>query len=406
MLTSYVFQVAQPNIQNYLIAHEYDDERALVLKQKEVDGIPSSLIASQLSGRRKAKAKLPTWYKTKGMVYPPSVNLEQCSSEATAAFKVSVITSMISPKRIMVDLTGGFGVDAFFFSNAFDSVHYTEPNTELFEITKHNHHQLGASNITHHCLSAEAFVQQAKVAFDLVYIDPSRRDEHARKVHKLADCTPDITALQSVLLQKSRFILLKASPLLDIQQGLREMQHVKKVFVVSVNNKCKELLFLAEQGFDGEPLIEAIDLFENGGVRSSFLFSLADEKKAEASIGEPDHYLYEPNASVLKSGAFKLIAEKFGLTKLDVNTHLYTSAEIIASFPGKVFRIECLNPDSAQLKTILPDSKVNIVSRNYPLTPDEIKKKLRLRDGGFVYLIGFSSSRKKHLALCSRVTDI
>jgi 16S rRNA G966 N2-methylase RsmD len=406
MLTSYLFQVAHPNIQNYLIEHEYDDERALVLKQKEVDGIPSSLIASQLSGRRKAKAKLPTWHKTKAIVYPPSVNLEQCSSEATAAFKVSVVNQMISSKHTMVDLTGGLGVDAFFFSSAFEIIHYTEPNAELFEITKHNHLQLGVSNMMHHCLKAEAFIQKTKFAFDLVYIDPSRRDENARKVHKLADCTPDITTLQSELLQKSRFILLKASPLLDIQQGLREMQHVKKVFVVSVNNECKELLFLAEQGFDGEPAIEAVDLFENGCIRTSFSFHFAEEKKAEAIIGEPDYYLYEPNASVLKSGAFKLMAEKFGLNKLDVNTHLYTSSEIISLFPGKVFRIECLNPDTKQLKAWLPDDKVNIVSRNYPLTPDEIKKKLRLRDGGSMYLIGFSSSKKKHLALCSRLTDI
>lgn len=403
MLTSYLLQVSQPNIQNYLIEHEYDDERALVLKQKEVNGVPSSLIASQLIGRRKAKTKLPGWYKTKGVVYPPVVNLEQCSSEATATFKISIIKSQVSPEGTAVDLTGGFGVDTFFLSTLFQAVHYVEPNAELVEITKHNHHRLGASNIIHHCLSAEEFIQQTTLEFDLAYIDPSRRDENARKVHKLADCLPDITALQSVLFQKSTFILLKASPLLDIQQGLREMLHVKKVFVVSVGNECKELLFLAERGFEGEPLIDAVDLFENGTLRSSFSFHPADEKKAVAVLGKPDQYLYEPNASVLKSGAFKLIAEKFGLTKLDMNTHLYTSSNIVQSFPGKVFHIECLDPDGKQLKELLPDNKVNVVSRNYPLTPEEIKKKLRLRDGGAMYLIGFSSSKKKHLAVCSRL---
>lgn len=403
MLTSYLLQVSQPDIQNYLIEHEYDDERSLVLKQKEVNGVPSSLIASQLIGRRKAKTKLPGWYKTKGVVYPPGVNLEQCSSEATAIFKISIIKSQVSPEGTAIDLTGGFGVDTFFLSTSFQAVHYLEPNAELVEITKHNHHRLGASNIIHHCFSAEEFIQQTTLEFDLAYIDPSRRDENARKVHKLADCLPDITALQSVLFQKSTFILLKASPLLDIQQGLREMLHVKKVFAVSVGNECKELLFLAERGFEDEPLIEAIDIFENGTVRSSFSFHLADEKKAVAVLGEPDQYLYEPNASVLKSGAFKLIAEKFGLTKLDMNTHLYTSSNIVQPFPGKVFQIECLDPDGKQLKELLPDNKVNVVSRNYPLTPEEIKKKLRLRDGGAMYLIGFSSSKKKHLVLCSRL---
>ncbi len=406
MLTSYLSQIARPNIQDYLVEHEREDEKVLVLKQKEIDGIPTSIIATQLSGRRKAKSKLPTWYKTNGIIYPPAVSLEQCSSEATAIFKTHVINSVLSTKRIAVDLTGGLGVDTLFLATVFESVHYAEPNTELFEITKHNHQQLGASNIIHQCVSAEKFIEHSDLAFDLVYIDPSRRDESSRKVHRLADCFPDIIALQSILFNKSLFLLLKASPLLDIRQGLREIQHVKKVFVVSVGNECKELLFLAERNHEGEPLIEAVDLFENGCVRSSFPFTFPDERNALAVLGEPDSYLYEPNASILKSGAFKLISEKFALTKLAVNTHLYTSSAVVPNFPGKVFMIECLNPDAKKLKDLLPEGKVNVVSRNYPLTPDELKKKLHLRDGGSRFLIGFSSSKNKHLALCSRVTGI
>lgn len=404
MLTSYLSQVTRSSIQDYLVEHEYDDEKVLVLKQKEIDGIPSSIIATQLSGRRKAKSKLPTWYKTAGIIYPPTVNLEQCSSEATAIFKTHIINSVLSTKRVAVDLTGGFGVDTFFLATLFESVHYAEPNTELFEITKQNHVQLGASNITHQCTSAEKFIEDSVLEFDLVYIDPSRRDGNSRKVYKLAHCFPDITALQRALFDKSLFILLKASPLLDIQQGLREIQQVKTVFVVSVGNECKELLFLAERNYEGEPLIEAVDLFEDGRIRSSFTFTIPDERNAHAALGEPDSYLYEPNASILKSGAFKLMAEKFALSKLDVNTHLYTSSSEVPNFPGKVFLIECLNPDAKKLKELLPEGKVNVVSRNYPLTPDEIKKKLHLRDGGAKFLIGFSSSKKKHLALCSRIT--
>ncbi len=406
MPTSYRSQIAAPALQKYLHEHEDDDVRALVLKQKEINGVPSSEIAIQLSARRKAKSKLPSWYKTNAIIYPPATNLEQCSSEATAIFKTHFINTLVSTKKSAADLTGGFGVDTFYLSSVFERVHYVERDADLFEITRHNHEQLGASDIIHHCLSAEAFMDQTDLNFDLIYIDPSRRDGQSRKVYKLADCFPDITSLQRIMFIKSDYLLIKASPLLDIQQGLREIQYVKNVFVVSVDNDCKELLFLAERNFNGEPLIEAVDLLESGSVRSSFAFTLTDERNATAITGEPDQYLYEPNASILKSGAFKLISEKFGLTKIDVNTHLYTSAVVVPGFPGKVFHVKHLNPDAKQLKEHLPEGKVNIISRNYPLTPDEIKKKFRLRDGGQNFLIGFSSSRKKNLALCSRVTGI
>jgi 16S rRNA G966 N2-methylase RsmD len=406
MPTSYLSQINQPDIQNFLIEHEGEDEKQLVLKQKEILGVPSFIIASQLSGRRKIKSKLPTWYKTKGIIYPPAINLEQCSSEATAIFKAHIIESLVAIKNVAVDLTGGFGVDAFHLSNLFKSVHYVEPNSELLEIAKHNHHQLGTSNINYHCQSAEKFIEQTDLEVALVYIDPSRRDEHSRKVYQLADCTPDITSLHTIIFKKSQSILIKASPLLDIQQGLREIPQVKTVFVVSVGNECKELLFLSERGYEGEPLIEAVDLFENGNVRHSFSFTFADERNARVTVGEPKVYLFEPTASIMKSGAFKRVSEKFGLTKLEVNTHLYTSSFLVPDFPGKTFLIECLDPDVKQLKELLPEGKVNVVSRNYPLTPDEIKKKLRLLDGGPKFLIGFSSSKKKHITLCSRITGI
>jgi THUMP domain-like len=406
MLTNYLSQIAQADIQNFLIAHEHDDEKVLVLKYKEIGGVPAAIIASQLSGRRKAKSKLASWYKTNGIIYPPTVNLEQCSSEATAIYKATIIDSCISAKRTAVDLTGGFGVDTFFLSTVIDSIHYVEPNAELLAITKHNHQQLRASNIIYHNLSAEKFIEETNLAFDLVYIDPSRRGERTQKVFTLSDCFPDVTSLQQIIFRKSNYLLIKASPLLDIQQGLRELQHVRNVYVVSVGNECKELLFLAERNYKGEPMIHAIDLWEDGRVRFSFSFTLADERISHAALGEADVYLYEPTASILKSGAFKSVAEKFGLTKLDVNTHLYTSSVLVSDFPGKIFRIECLHPEAKLLKMLLPDGKVNVVARNYPLTTEGIKKKLRLRDGGQKFLIGFSSSKKKHLALCSRITGI
>lgn len=406
MLSGYFSLITHPDIQRFLSAHEHDDEKLLVLKKKEILGVPSSIIASQLIGRRKAKSKLPSWYKTNGIIYPPKINIEQCSSEATAVFKTSVINDAISSKGVAVDLTGGMGIDSYFLSKQFQSVHTIEPNPELLEITRHNLQLLGATNITYHCTTAENFLSQTITLFDLAYVDPSRRDEQSRRVHKLADCTPDITELQSTLLHKCPFILLKASPLLDIQQGLREIDRVKKVIVVSVGNECRELLFLAERNFEGEPLIEAVDLYESGSIKNAVSFTLPDARNATVVYSEPGQYLYEPNAAVLKSGAFKWIAERFDLKKLAVNTHLYTSTEVVPDFPGKVFHVDFLNPDINQIKDLLPNAQVNVVSRNYPLTADEIKKKYCLCDGGSMYLIGFSSTKRKHVALCSRITNI
>lgn len=395
--------LVQPSVQEYLIEHEHDDERVIVLKQKEILGLPSSVIASQLSGRKTAKTKLPTWYRTTGIVYPPTINLEQCSSEATASFKATFLKELIPNRLVAADVTGGLGVDSYFLSKVFESAHHVEANKELLEIAKHNHKTLGAISIKHHNDTAEQFIENSSETFDLVYIDPSRRDQQSHKVFRLADCSPDITALQSFIFKKGIFLLMKASPLLDIQQGLRELEFVKIVFVVSVENECKELLFLAEKNYSGTVQIEAVDLTYSGAVRSSFIFSIEEEQETASKWDEPLEYLYEPNASIMKAGAFKLVGERYRLNKLSVNTHLYTSIQLIADFPGRIFRVENLNPDKKELHNLLPAKQVNVLTRNYPLRPEELKKKLNVRDGGDKYLIGFSSEKKKYLGLCSRI---
>jgi len=406
MPTNYLSRIIQPDVQDYIFNHEAEDEKNFVLKQKEVLGVPAAEIAQQLVGRRKAKAKLPNWYQTKRIIYPPSLNLEQSSSQATALFKAEIIQALLGDeKSIAVDLTGGLGVDSFYLSFKFNSFHYIEPNKELFEISRHNHLVLKAANITHHNTLAEQFLNQTTFDFDLVFIDPSRRDSKSRKIIRLADCLPDVTKLQQSILNRSRFLLIKTSPLLDIQQGLRELDYVKKVYVVSVENECKELLFLAEKNYAGEISIEAVDLFQGGNMRSSLLFTPEAEKSAQVFFGEPEKYLYEPHTSLLKAGAFKLISEKLHVKKLAANTHLYTSDTLISDFPGRIFQIGVLNPEAGQLHKLLPNAQVNIVTRNYPLSVLELKKKLKLRDGGDKFLIGFSTNKKKHLALCTRVTN-
>lgn len=395
--------LVESSIQEYLIEHEQEDARALVLKQKEVLGVPASVIATQLSGRSTAKNKLPTWYNTNGIVYPPTINLEQCSSEATARFKTNILKEEIKSRLAGVDLTGGFGVDSYFLSTNFKSIHHVDVNEELLEIAKHDHKTLGTDSIKHHNETAEQFIENSSEVFDVVYIDPSRRDQQSRKVFRLADCTPDITTLQHIIFKKSNSLLVKASPLLDIQQGLRELISVKKIFVVSVENECKELLFLAEKNYSGTIQIEAVDLYNSGLVRKAFTFSSEQERESNSNFSEPLSFLYEPNASIMKAGAFKLVGERYPLNKLSTNTHLYTSEDLITDFLGRIFQIENLNPNKKELQGSLPTMQANVLTRNYPLRPEELKKKLSVRDGGDKYLIGFSSEKKKHLALCSRI---
>lgn len=397
--------LAQQQVQNYLVELAGVDEKEFVLKQKDTFGIPAAVIATQLAARKKAAVKIPSWHATRGIVYPPTVNLEQSSSEATARYKASLMNSLLGPsaRQLAGDLTGGFGVDGFYMAKLFASFHLVEKERGLLELAQHNHHVLGASGIVYYHKTAEDFIEKALPGYDLIFIDPSRRSENTRKVFRLADCTPDVTLLQDLLFQRTTHLLIKASPLLDLQQGLREIKHVKSVTVLSVENEVKEVLFFAEKSFSGEPSINAVDLSRNGDVQTHFSFTAEEEKQAQSKLEEPQRYLYEPNASILKAGAFKLIGEKYDLTKLAVNTHLYTSTEFISGFPGRTFRVDVLNPDAKQVKEFLPHGQANVATRNYPLTPDQIKKKLGLRDGGEKFVLAFSSSKKKFIAACTRI---
>lgn len=390
-------------IQEFIFKNEHVDERTLVLQHKTLFDLPTKLIAEQLAGRRKAKRKLPLWHETKGIVYPPTLNLEQSSSQATAHFK-STLLKKITNHTTITDLTGGFGVDSFFFAKQFESVTYVEPNTDLLDLVKHNHAQLQAHNLLYENTTAEEFLLTDHQA-GVFYLDPARRDAHARKIFKLSDCTPDITRLHQLFTQ-AEWVLLKASPLLDIQQGLREFPQTKIVLAVSVENEMKELLFLAQRNFSGEPEIEADDLDLKGDVKSKFTFAQAQETAAQSVYSEPLHYLYEPGAAILKAGAFKLIAQHFSLFKLAPHTHLYTSGVLLENFPGRTFRIEQLNPTEKQLKALLPEGRAHVTERNYPLSAQQLMRRLKLQEGGDKFVWGFSTAKRKYVAVCSRMTSI
>jgi len=393
-------RIAANELQEFIFDHKDADEKKLLLQKSEILGLSSSLVAQQIAIRRKAEIKLPLFYKTNGIVYPPSLNWEQCSSEATGNFKAEIISREIGNGQLKVaDLTGGFGIDSFFFSKKAVSVDYIDPDINLLNIAQHNHTLLGYSNIQYHQTKAENFLDQCKTKYDLIYLDPSRRDSGSKKVFRLADCEPNINNLLPRIFGHTEFILIKTSPLLDIQQGLNELSSVNKVIVVSVTNECKELLFLMQNGFSGEPIIETYNLDRLGAVQQLFSFSLEGERNTDSGFGEPQTYLYEPNASILKAGAFKLIGVKFGLQKLHVNTHFYTSTLLKENFPGRVFKIEQL----AFEVNSFAEKKANVITRNYPLKAEELKKKLKLSDGGAKYVIGFTSKKKKYVALATRV---
>ena len=408
-------ELLRQELQEFIRQHEADDYKKLLLKHGTILGVAFSLIADQISGRRKAKLKLPSWYQTKNIIYPPSVNLEQCSSEATAKFKVEIVKQNPGDSfNKAVDLTGGFGVDSFFLGSAFKEVHYVEPDENLVEITRHNHKTLQApdiqhpvSSIQHHHTTAEQFLNTTSNHFDLVYIDPSRRSKGNQKIFRLADCVPDITLLQDVIFEKTETLLVKASPMLDLQQGIKELKHVAKVFVVAVDNECKEVLFLCRKGHLTEPIIEAIDLKSSRNqALLSFDFLASEEKNATTEFSNPLHYLYEPNAALLKAGAFKLVAQRFSIKKLQQHTHLYTSESKVADFPGRIFEIEALTkPDAKIVSHYFPEGKANVVTRNYPLSPEELKKKTGLTDGGEKFLIGFSGVKEKFVAVCRRINS-
>ena len=404
-MKSIIDSILRKEVQDFIHAHEHDDVQKLLLKQKTLFGVPTEWIANQISGRRKSQTRLSDWYKTGGIIYPHILNLEQSSSQATAQFKRNLVQETLGIPRAIssgCDLTGGFGIDGYYLSLCAKRLDYIETNEALTEIAKHNHNMLGAKNIQYHNTMAELFLSDVAEKFDFLFLDPSRRKAH-QKIYKLSDSSPDIVSLLPQLLVKAEVVLLKTSPLFDIQQGCRELKNVNEVVVVAVENECKELLFLLKKDFSVAPVIRAVDLRKNGEINNSVSFRFEDEKSAIADFGSPLTYLYEPNVAILKAGAFKWIARQYRLKKMAPSTHLYTSEKILDDFPGRIFKItDQVKPDK-KLKDRFTNGYANIIARNYPLSVAEIKKKTGLKEGGDQYLIGTQTEKEKLLLMAERV---
>lgn len=401
-----VQELLQPNVQKFIRDHENDDARKIALQGTLIEGVSPALLATQITALKKAKEKFPFLYGRSDILYPPSINLEQASSEVTAKYKRRLLGELFSnhihKPGAGVDLTGGFGIDSLFLSQLFGEFHYVEPSAELLAIASHNHGQVGGRNIRYHQATAEAFLEKFDRHVDLIYADPSRRED-GKKVFRLSESSPDICALQNLILQKAEYLLVKASPLLDIKHGIEDLPRTQKVFVVAVDNEVKEVLFLCHKKSTIEPGVVAINL-STKGRESLFRFDYALEASSKSVYSDPETFLYEPNAAILKAGAFKCLAAAFQLKKIHPHTHLYTHQQLLSEFPGRVFKIGAfVKSDRKEIASFFPGKKANVITRNYPLGAEALKKKLNLTDGGDEYLIAFTGREKKFLTVASRL---
>ncbi len=374
----------QPKIQEFILKNTSSDPHRLLLKHREICGVDIREIVSQILSRKKAQHKLPDWYAAEQVLWPPLLSMEQCSSETAARLK-----SGIAQGKSLIDLTGGAGVDTYYLSQEFSKVHYIERNKDLAQLTAHNFRILEASHIQCHNVDAEVFLSQLKEQQDWIYLDPARRDKSDtdKKVYHLSDCEPDINKMLPELLDKAKNILLKTAPLLDIDSVTSTLKQVSKVYVIALQNECKEVLYHLSRTTESEPELISIHVPKKGAVQE-FRFLRSEEKKLSPSDYHlPLTYLFEPNSALLKAGAFKSIAERFSLHKLHRHSHLYTSETYREGFPGRAFRIEqTLRYHKKDIRKALPSGKANITIRNFPVSVQDIRKKTGLKEGGDDYL--------------------
>ena len=366
--------ILQKEIQQFLEENMHESPTKIALKKSPFEGITSSELAAQLDGRQRILAKIPLWAESPGIYFPAKLNLEQCSSEKTALFKCSLINSGTR----LIDVTSGFGVDSFYFSTRADQVVSCELNPDLAAISSHNAGVLGANNIKVVATDGVDYIRHlGNEQFDYIYLDPSRRVQN-KKVFLLDECEPNIVALQDEFLQRSPVVMSKLAPLLDISSAMSMLKHVRDIYVVSLQNDCKELIFIQEKGFSGQTTIHAVRLFKE--QQQSVSFTYEDERMAVVDYSSPLSYVYEPDVALTKAGAFKTIAKQFDLQKLHKNTHLYTADRKIIGFPGKLFLVKKVESftDFKKSKSQLTS---NIIAKNFPLKTEEIKKKFKIKDG-------------------------
>lgn len=385
------------------------DIRQLALQANRFPDVDMPYALDQIQGWQIARRKLPKWAACDGVIFPPHLSMEQCSSEPTAQYKLNLAmewAERVGHASRMTDLTGGFGVDFSFTSCAFAAATYVERNEQLCHIVEHNLPLLGLNNATVVCADAVEYLSTVEPQ-TMLFLDPARRDEHGAKTVMLADCTPDVVQLLPKLLEKSRFTMLKLSPMLDWHKAVDDLQGtVREVHIVSVGGECKELLLVLSTVVESELKVYCADLSTDSDTSSLFVYTPGSSAPVANSTFNIQHstFLHEPNASIMKAGCFDELAAAYGVSPVSRNSHLFLSDEPVEDFPGRSFvveRVTTMNKGELR-KALVGIEKANIATRNFPLTVAELRKRLKIKDGGDVYIFATTTAEGEHLLLISR----
>ena len=423
----------------FIVAHRTDDPRQLALQASRFPDVDMPYALSQIQGWQAARRKLPSFAANQDIVYPPHLSMEQCSSEATALYKAEAVHRLldsfkgeedVSDKGFgdsMTDLTGGFGVDFYFVSRHFRRAQYTERNAELCQVVEHNFKVLGADNASVVCGDA---VEQLRTIDPqtLIFIDPARRDAHGARTFAISDCTPDVMELLPDLRRKARFVMIKLSPMLDWHKAVADLGNVSEVHIISVKNECKELLLVLSAAGDGQGAAaglrvccvdcqphadgawhyvseEYTDGDDFSGTPScGFPSSAAPSASLSTALLQPGAWIYEPNASIMKAGCFAMLSARYGMPQVAQNSHLFLSESLVEAFPGRRFQVCAVTElnKKALRQALSGIAKANIAVRNFPLSVADLRKKLKLKDGGDTYIFATTLADSRHVLIITK----
>ncbi|NRT15967.1 16S rRNA G966 N2-methylase RsmD [Flavobacterium sp. 28A] len=385
------------DIQEFICKNLSTSISKLALQKNPFPAVEWITILKQIEAKAKAKEKLPSWFSTEEILYPTKISIEQTSSEKTALYKSTIVSG-----ESLIDLTGGFGVDDFFFSKKIRAVTHCEINEDLSTIVQHNFKKLEANNITCYTGDSTEILISLGAKWDWIYIDPSRRNEVKGKVFMLKDCLPNVPENLNSYFENSDAILIKTAPLLDLSAGLSELKNVKKIHIVALENEVKELLWELHKNYSGSVTIHTANILKNKIDEFKFVIN---EQNSLPDYSLPQEYLYEPNSAIMKSGGFDEVGIFYKINKLHKHSHLYTSKNLIESFPGRIFKIQNMfNYNKVEMNSFMKNNKSNITIRNFPETVENIRKKWKIKEGGVDYsFFTTDEDNNKIVLICNKI---